>query len=59
YLWIDAPCIIQDDPKDWAKEAAMMAQIYSGAAFPLSAPSKLPQGIFNAPLFLRHLVFLA
>ncbi|KAI0873249.1 heterokaryon incompatibility protein-domain-containing protein [Hypoxylon argillaceum] len=31
YLWIDSLCIIQDDPKDWAREAATMAQVYSNA----------------------------
>ena len=28
YLWVDALCIIQDDPNDWAIEAAKMASIY-------------------------------
>lgn len=28
YLWIDALCIIQDDPDDWEKEAAMMGDVY-------------------------------
>jgi Heterokaryon incompatibility protein (HET) len=28
YLWVDALCIIQDDPNDWATEAAKMASIY-------------------------------
>lgn len=28
YLWVDALCIIQDDPNDWATEAANMASIY-------------------------------
>ncbi|KAK1837975.1 hypothetical protein CCHR01_19403 [Colletotrichum chrysophilum] len=31
YLWIDALCIIQDDPDDWAREAAMMHVLYSRA----------------------------
>ncbi|KAH8758768.1 heterokaryon incompatibility protein-domain-containing protein [Hyaloscypha sp. PMI_1271] len=28
YLWVDALCIIQDDPNDWATEAAKMASTY-------------------------------
>lgn len=27
YLWIDALCIIQDDPSDWERESACMAEI--------------------------------
>lgn len=29
YIWIDALCIIQDDPSDWAAEARKMATVYS------------------------------
>jgi hypothetical protein len=29
YLWIDALCIIQDSPTDWAEESVKMAEIYS------------------------------
>jgi hypothetical protein len=28
YLWIDSLCIIQDDEDDWAREAALMAEVY-------------------------------
>lgn len=31
YLWIDALCIVQDDPEDWAKESAIMGQIYTNS----------------------------
>ncbi|KAH0436653.1 hypothetical protein CcaCcLH18_04210 [Colletotrichum camelliae] len=31
YIWIDALCIIQDDPDDWAREAAVMHDRYSQA----------------------------
>jgi hypothetical protein len=31
YTWIDSLCILQDDPVDWANEAAQMARIYASA----------------------------
>ncbi|KAF7517859.1 hypothetical protein G7054_g13668 [Neopestalotiopsis clavispora] len=37
YIWIDAICIVQDDPKDWAKEAPLMAEIYGNAAITIAA----------------------
>ena len=36
YLWIDALCIIQDDPDDWADQAAVMADIYENAHLTVS-----------------------
>ena len=32
YLWIDALCIVQDDPEDWRVEAANMADIHFNGA---------------------------
>ncbi|KAK2755793.1 het domain-containing protein [Colletotrichum kahawae] len=37
YIWIDSLCIIQDDPLDWQKEAAQMANIYQHAYVTLAA----------------------
>jgi hypothetical protein len=37
FIWIDAICIIQDDPKDWAKEAPLMAEIYGNAVVTIAA----------------------
>ncbi|KAK5697678.1 hypothetical protein LTR17_023892 [Elasticomyces elasticus] len=39
YVWIDALCIIQDDPEDWAFEAAKMRTVYSESAITLAAAS--------------------
>ncbi|RGP70098.1 heterokaryon incompatibility [Fusarium sporotrichioides] len=37
YIWIDALCIIQDDPDDWDKEASRMKDVYSNAELTLSS----------------------
>ncbi|KAK6425206.1 hypothetical protein LTR95_016287 [Oleoguttula sp. CCFEE 5521] len=39
YLWIDALCIVQDDPQDWLHESARMGAIYEGAVLTINAPS--------------------
>ncbi|KAK3489937.1 HET-domain-containing protein [Neurospora crassa] len=39
FLWIDSLCIIQDDEDDWAREAALMALVYSHGYFTLAALS--------------------
>lgn len=37
YLWIDAICIIQDDPDDWRQQSTVMGGIYSNALFTIAA----------------------
>lgn len=37
YIWIDSLCIIQDDEQDWAKEAAMMKDVFEHCSINLSA----------------------
>jgi hypothetical protein len=37
YLWIDALCIIQDDPVDWDREASRMDAVYENAELVISA----------------------
>ena len=37
FLWIDALCIIQDSPADWASEARTMADVYGHAHLSLAA----------------------
>lgn len=50
YVWIDALCIIQDDPEDWNREAALMIQIYRYAEFTVAAatpPTNPDLGLFR------------
>ncbi|KAF1990533.1 HET-domain-containing protein [Aulographum hederae CBS 113979] len=37
YLWIDSLCIVQDDTRDWQREAAKMASIFGAALLTISA----------------------
>ncbi|KAF5591780.1 tol [Fusarium pseudoanthophilum] len=48
YLWIDALCIIQDDPTDWQHEVGCMASIYGNSWLNLSADGDdaADQGLF-------------
>lgn len=39
YLWIDALCIVQDDPEDWQIQSARMASIYENSYITLAATS--------------------
>ncbi|KAJ3579666.1 hypothetical protein NPX13_g899 [Xylaria arbuscula] len=39
FLWVDALCIVQDDPQDWQRESSLMGQIYSNAQFTICAMS--------------------
>ncbi|KAF4454953.1 HET-domain-containing protein [Fusarium austroafricanum] len=32
YIWIDALCIVQDDPDDWLRESIRMASVYNNSA---------------------------
>lgn len=50
YVWIDSLCIIQDDPEDWNREAALMFQIYRYAELTVAAavpPTKPDVGLFR------------
>ncbi|KAF2136062.1 uncharacterized protein K452DRAFT_292715 [Aplosporella prunicola CBS 121167] len=51
YIWINALCIIQDSPDDWAREASNMAQVYSGAILTLTAAHAQNDtvGLFSEP----------
>jgi hypothetical protein len=39
YLWIDSLYIVQDDPDEWAQEAAKMALIFQNAYLTICAAS--------------------
>ncbi|KAI1134371.1 HET-domain-containing protein [Hypoxylon sp. FL0543] len=39
YLWVDALCIIQDDPKDWERESALLGKIFFNAYLTICALS--------------------
>lgn len=52
YVWIDSLCIVQDDPEEWNREAALMIQIYRHAQFTVAAavpPTKPHLGLFRHP----------
>ena len=51
YLWIDSLCIIQDDPRDWEREAARMASVYEGAVVTIVASwgNNGDSGCFHPP----------
>lgn len=36
-IWIDAICIVQDDPFDWERESKLMEQVFSSAYCTLAA----------------------
>ncbi|KAH8802464.1 heterokaryon incompatibility protein-domain-containing protein, partial [Xylogone sp. PMI_703] len=37
HLWVDALCIVQDDPEDWRREAVNMAAVYSNSQVTIAA----------------------
>jgi hypothetical protein len=49
YLWIDALCIIQDSPEDWAAESRKVGYIYSHAVMNIAASGSSDShgGCFN------------
>ncbi|KAI0147148.1 heterokaryon incompatibility protein-domain-containing protein [Xylariaceae sp. FL1272] len=49
YIWIDALCIVQDDPDDWVRESAKMSGIYLGSILTIAVASSLSvdSGCFN------------
>ncbi|KAL2877607.1 hypothetical protein SGCOL_007135 [Colletotrichum sp. CLE4] len=56
YIWIDSLCIIQDDPLDWQREAAKMADIYQNAFITLAASKAVDssRGLYTSSLDPKH-----
>jgi hypothetical protein len=52
-IWIDALCIKQDSPEDWAAEAAKMREVYSDAVLSICAANSpsTRTGIFSKRKF--------
>jgi hypothetical protein len=50
FLWIDALCILQDFPTDWARESAQMADIYSRSFLTLAGnrAADVHAGLFHS-----------
>jgi hypothetical protein len=49
YLWIDSLCIMQDSPSDWAKEAAIMSEVYKNSICNIGATvaTNSSEGLFR------------
>ncbi|CAJ2509093.1 Uu.00g141190.m01.CDS01 [Anthostomella pinea] len=56
YLWIDALCIVQDEPTDWAATAGTMATIYGEASLNIAAASSENGngGCFYERMYMGH-----
>ncbi|KAF4628642.1 hypothetical protein G7Y89_g9504 [Cudoniella acicularis] len=56
YLWVDALCIIQDDPNDWAQETGIMGNIYKNAVVTVIAEASPDSNarIFSPANQVRH-----
>ncbi|KAF2092683.1 HET-domain-containing protein, partial [Rhizodiscina lignyota] len=55
YLWIDALCIVQDDPKDWIRESGKMGAIYHLASLTIASHCSENDGDgFLAPALQRR-----
>jgi hypothetical protein len=52
YIWIDALCIVQDDPQEWQSEAGRMESVYMGSQLTISAvqSSNGSQGCFRSDI---------
>lgn len=56
YIWIDALCIIQDSKEDWAREAALMDEVYTYTLVNLAAAASSNSlgGLFRYRTSLYH-----
>ncbi|KAF1979904.1 HET-domain-containing protein [Bimuria novae-zelandiae CBS 107.79] len=51
HIWIDALCIIQDDPDDWKYESALMGDVYQNAHMNLAASPAATEGAGTVELY--------
>ena len=53
FIWIDALCIVQNSPEDWARESATMRYVYSHSACNIAASAAIEQesGMFRPRCF--------
>ena len=53
YLWVDAPCIVQDSQSDWEEQSLQMGLFYNHACVTIAATSSTTakSGIFNSQSF--------
>jgi hypothetical protein len=57
YIWIDSLCIRQDDPQDWAVEAAAMRSVYTNALCNLAATGASDSSMGSISKRVRSLTF--
>jgi hypothetical protein len=53
YLWIDSLCIVQDNPKDWARESGAMSTVYGNSYLTIAA-SEAPNAMSGMFYALDH-----
>jgi hypothetical protein len=60
YIWIDALCIIQDDPTDWLRESEKMGDIYTDAVCTIAVHCAADdsEGFLAKTLSKRHAIDL-
>ena len=51
YIWIDSLCIVQDSPRDWEGESALMSTVYGNSTINLAAAGAIDgsHGLFLQP----------
>jgi hypothetical protein len=54
YIWIDALCIVQDDPNDWTREAALMGSVYEDAVLNIGASAAAQHDNSSLELFFTR-----
>jgi hypothetical protein len=60
WIWIDSLCIVQDNPEDWRREAAKMAEVYGWCRLCIASTggSGADSGLFHEPMPNMQMGFL-